>query len=123
MDNLVKSAEPGDFLFVHYSGHGTRLPAETGGDECIVPTNMNLITDNDFRDLVDQVPEGCQITIVSNSCHSGGLIDEAKEQIGESFKENREDEEENSEFGSGSSHVACTHPKMKEKTNRKSMPT
>ncbi|KAG8365301.1 hypothetical protein BUALT_Bualt18G0090300 [Buddleja alternifolia] len=82
-------------------GHGTRLPAETGGDECIVPTNMNLITDNDFRDLVDQVPEGCQITIVSNSCHSGGLIDEAKEQIGESFKENREDEEENSEFGSG----------------------
>ncbi|KAJ6357405.1 hypothetical protein OIU78_005291, partial [Salix suchowensis] len=50
MKDLVRSAEPGDFLFVHYSGHGTRLPAETGEDddtgydECIVPCDMNLIT-------------------------------------------------------------------------------
>lgn len=51
---LVRSADPGDFLFVHYSGHGTRLPAETGEDddtgydECIVPTDMNLITGLSF---------------------------------------------------------------------------
>lgn len=50
MADLVSSAEPGDFLFFHYSGHGTRLPAETGEDddtgydECIVPCDMNLIT-------------------------------------------------------------------------------
>ncbi|XP_073280658.1 metacaspase-4 [Primulina huaijiensis] len=94
LHNLVNSAQPGDFLFVHYSGHGTRLPAETGEDddtgydECIVPCDMNLITDDDFRELVDKVPEGCRITIVSDSCHSGGLIDETKEQIGESFKAN-----------------------------------
>lgn len=50
LSDLVNSAEPGDFLFVHYSGHGTRLPAETGEDddtgydECIVPCDMNLIT-------------------------------------------------------------------------------
>lgn len=50
LSDLIKSARPGDFLFVHYSGHGTRLPAETGEeddtgyDECIVPTDMNLIT-------------------------------------------------------------------------------
>ncbi|KAK4595101.1 hypothetical protein RGQ29_018743 [Quercus rubra] len=92
LKDLVRSAEPGDLLFVHYSGHGTRLPAETGEDddtgydECIVPCDMNLITDDDFRDLVDQIPEGCRLTIVSDSCHSGGLIDEAKEQIGESTK-------------------------------------
>ncbi|KAG6384218.1 hypothetical protein SASPL_155977 [Salvia splendens] len=84
LSDLVGSARPGDFLFVHYSGHGTRLPAETGEqddtgyDECIVPTDMNLITDDDFRDLVDKVPSGCQITIVSDSCHSGGLIDESR---------------------------------------------
>ncbi|CAA0818059.1 Metacaspase-4 [Striga hermonthica] len=106
--DLVDSARPGDFLFVHYSGHGTRLPAETGEDddtgydECIVPTDMNLITDDDFRELVDKVPQGCQITIVSDSCHSGGLIDEAKEQIGESTKkidDEREDEEEEEDSG------------------------
>ncbi|KAL8033124.1 hypothetical protein ABFX02_13G141700 [Erythranthe guttata] len=103
--DLVNSAQPGDFLFVHYSGHGTRLPAETGEDddtgydECIVPSDMNLITDDDFRELVDKVPEGCQITIVSDSCHSGGLIDEAKEQIGESTAKQGEEEEEAGEEG------------------------
>lgn len=39
------------------------------------------------------------MTIVSDSCHSGGLIDSAKEQIGESTKLNRE--ESNSESSSG----------------------
>nr|ADM52185.1 type II metacaspase [Hevea brasiliensis]ANB41198.1 metacaspase 8 [Hevea brasiliensis] len=103
LTDLVRSAEPGDLLFVHYSGHGTRLPAETGEDddtgfdECIVPCDMNLITDDDFREFVDQVPHGCRITVVSDSCHSGGLIDEAKEQIGESTK--RKEEESESGFG------------------------
>ncbi|XP_027354993.1 metacaspase-5-like isoform X1 [Abrus precatorius] len=92
LSRLVRSAEAGDVLFVHYSGHGTRLPAETGEDddtgydECIVPSDMNLITDDDFREFVDGIPRGCRLTIVSDSCHSGGLIEEAKEQIGESTK-------------------------------------
>ncbi|XP_047317572.1 metacaspase-4-like [Impatiens glandulifera] len=92
LDDLIRSVKPGDFLFFHYSGHGTRLPAETGEkddtgyDECIVPCDMNLITDDDFRDFVNKIPNGCYITMVSDSCHSGGLIDEAKEQIGESTK-------------------------------------
>ncbi|VVA95847.1 unnamed protein product [Arabis nemorensis] len=97
--DLVKPAQPGDILFVHYSGHGTRLPAETGEDddtgydECIVPSDMNLITDDDIRDLVDMAPKDCPITIVSDSCHSGGLIDEAKEQIGESTKKRKPKQE------------------------------
>ncbi|KAK3218081.1 hypothetical protein Dsin_012051 [Dipteronia sinensis] len=53
--------------------------------------------DDDFREFVDQVPEGCHITIVSDSCHNGGLIDEAKEQIGESTK--RQEQESSSGFG------------------------
>ena len=52
LHNLVSEARPGDVLFFHYSGHGVRLPAETGEDddtgydECIVPCDMNLITGN-----------------------------------------------------------------------------
>ncbi|GER33847.1 metacaspase [Striga asiatica] len=105
--DLVDSSRPGDFLFVGYSGHVTRLPAETredddtGYDECIVPTDMNLITDDDFRDLVDKVPQGCQITIVSDSCHSGGLINETKEQIGKSTKQNDDEQEEEEEEEEG----------------------
>lgn len=50
LNTLIQGARPGDILFFHYSGHGTRLPAETGDeddtgyDECIVPCDMNLIT-------------------------------------------------------------------------------
>jgi hypothetical protein len=36
----------------------------------------------DFRELVDLVPPGATFTMVSDSCHSGGLIDQEKEQIG-----------------------------------------
>ncbi|KAL9268552.1 Metacaspase-5-like protein [Drosera capensis] len=109
LSRLVRSAEPGDVLFVHYSGHGTRLPAETGEeddtgfDECVVPTDMNLITDDDFRELVSEVPDGCQLTIVSDSCHSGGLISYAKEQIGESTKGNQEYHHSDGTGGGGSS--------------------
>lgn len=59
---------------------------------------MLLWTDDDFREFVDRVPEGCRITIVSDSCHSGGLIDESKEQIGESTKR-EEDSSGSSGFG------------------------
>ncbi|XP_062207138.1 metacaspase-5-like [Phragmites australis] len=109
---LVGDARPGDFLFFHYSGHGTRLPAETGQDddtgydECIVPSDMNLITDQDFRELVQKVPDNCLFTIVSDSCHSGGLLDSAKEQIGNSTRQNRTqsgEREERPDSGSGTS--------------------
>ncbi|VVA95844.1 unnamed protein product [Arabis nemorensis] len=92
LSGLVGSAKSGDVLCVHYSGHGTRLPPETGEDddtefdECIVPSDNNYITDDEIIEIVSKVPKDCSFTFVSDSCHSGGLIDSAKEQIGESFK-------------------------------------
>ena len=52
LQELIGQSKPGDVHFFHYSGHGVRLPAETGEDddtgydECIVPCDMNLITGN-----------------------------------------------------------------------------
>ncbi|WVZ99090.1 hypothetical protein U9M48_044440 [Paspalum notatum var. saurae] len=95
LERLVTDARPGDALFFHYSGHGLQLPTETGEDddtgydECIVPCDLNLIKDQDFTELVAKVPDGCRFTMVSDSCHSGGLIDKTKEQIGNSTKQNR----------------------------------
>jgi hypothetical protein len=48
-----------------------------------------LTADQDFKELVAKVPDGCIFTIVSDSCHSGGLIDKAKEQIGNSTRQNK----------------------------------
>ena len=38
---------------------------------------------------MDKLPHDVKLTIVSDSCHSGGLIEREKEQIGESFKSSR----------------------------------
>lgn len=38
----------------------------------------------DFRQIVNRLPKGASFTILSDSCHSGGLIDKEKEQIGPS---------------------------------------
>jgi uncharacterized caspase-like protein len=57
LTDLISGARPGDILFFHYSGHGTRVPAdadendETGYDECIVPCDMNLIHGNKNRKI------------------------------------------------------------------------
>ncbi|XP_031262298.1 metacaspase-9 [Pistacia vera] len=89
LDKMVSKAEDGDVLFFHYSGHGTRIPSRQPGrpfrqDEAIVPCDFNLITDVDFRQIVNRLPKGTSFTILSDSCHSGGLIDKEKEQIGPS---------------------------------------
>ncbi|MED6196317.1 Metacaspase-9 [Stylosanthes scabra] len=86
---MVERAEAGDVLYFHYSGHGTRIPSKKPGhpfrhEEAIVPCDFNLITDLDFRQLVNRLPQGASLTILSDSCHSGGLIDKEKEQIGPS---------------------------------------
>ncbi|KAM7513881.1 hypothetical protein LguiA_003464 [Lonicera macranthoides] len=89
---MVDRAEPGDVLFFHFSGHGTLIPSLSPTthpfrhDEAIVPCDFNLITDMDFRELVNRVPKGATFTVLSDSCHSGGLIDKEKEQIGPSTK-------------------------------------
>jgi hypothetical protein len=46
------------------------------------------IVDVDFRQIVNRVPKGASLTIVSDSCHSGGLIEKEKEQIGPSSVRN-----------------------------------
>eukprot|EP00897_Mesotaenium_endlicherianum_P000996 jgi/Mesen1/10898/ME000095S10231 len=90
LKKIVTGTQPGDKIFFHYSGHGTQVPAEsgeeddTGMDECIVPSDINLMSDDDFREIVNTVPLGVTFTFMSDSCHSGGLIDKTELQIGES---------------------------------------
>ena len=45
-----------------------------------------LYADDAFRFLVHKLPPNVTLTVVADSCHSGGLIEHVKEQIGESFK-------------------------------------
>ncbi|GAB2267067.1 hypothetical protein Dimus_002049 [Dionaea muscipula] len=96
LERMVDQANEGDVLYFHYSGHGTLIQSlkedePSRKDEAIVPCDFNLITDLDFRQLVNRLPAKSSFTILSDSCHSGGLIDQEKEQIGPSAMVSRSD--------------------------------
>nr|GLL27132.1 metacaspase-9-like [Ipomoea trifida] len=82
LGRMVDQSQPGDVLFFHFSGHGTLIAKHHHREEAIVALDFNLITSTDFREIVNRVAEGAIFTILSDSCHSGGLIDKEKEQIG-----------------------------------------
>ena len=71
---------PGDTLFFHFSGHGTQIPTDNpqetdGMDEAIVPTDMNVILDDDLRVIVCKLAVGAHFTMLADCCHSGTLLD------------------------------------------------
>lgn len=86
---LVKDAKPNDSLFFHYSGHGGQTedqPDENGQydeddgfDEVIYPldfeTNGFIVDDLLHSMMVKTLPQGCRLTALFDSCHSGSVLD------------------------------------------------
>ena len=82
---LTAMAQPGDQVYIHYSGHGGRastvypqLKGENGLDEALVPTDIGNSEARYLRDvemyylLKAMVDKGLVVTVVLDSCHSGG---------------------------------------------------
>ena len=81
---LVKDAQPNDSLFFHYSGHGGQtkdLDGDEGDgyDEVIYPVdfeqNGHIVDDEMHAIMVAPLPEGCRLTAIFDSCHSGSALD------------------------------------------------
>ncbi|KAI9296014.1 peptidase C14, partial [Neoconidiobolus thromboides FSU 785] len=81
---LVEGAQPGDSLFLHYSGHGGSQKDEDGDeedgfDETILPLDYEekgQITDDLLFDiLIRDLPKGVRLTAIFDSCHSGSVLD------------------------------------------------
>lgn len=83
---LAAGAEPGDQVYIHYSGHGGRTPtifeAEKGPreyDESLVPCTISDPSERYLRDvevamLVEEmIDKGLFVTLVLDCCHSGGI--------------------------------------------------
>lgn len=84
MQWLVKDARPNDSLVFHYSGHGGVTKdldgdEESGFDDVIYPLDFQTnghIVDDDMHDImVKQLPPGCRLTALYDSCHSGTALD------------------------------------------------
>ncbi|KAL4435181.1 hypothetical protein ABPG77_001863 [Micractinium sp. CCAP 211/92] len=75
---MVSASKSGDVLFFHFSGHGTQVPDDgesDGFDEAICPTDMNVIADDDLRDIFSKLAPGVKFTMIADCCHSGTLLD------------------------------------------------
>jgi hypothetical protein len=76
---LVSGAKKGDTLVFHYSGHGSYVIDTSGDepdmkDETICPhdyATAGMLKDDDFREVFSTVPEGANLDVVFDSCHSG----------------------------------------------------
>jgi hypothetical protein len=78
---LLARSTAGDVLVFHYSGHGSQIRDRNGDelgdglDEIICPWdfdwNGTFIADDDFADLLRNLPKGVSLEVILDSCHSG----------------------------------------------------
>jgi hypothetical protein len=80
---LVADTKPGDVIVFHYSGHGSQLPSKAepdGFEEIICPIDLNwrdkVITDDTLKTIFDKVPNGVNVTVILDCCHSGTMLDQ-----------------------------------------------
>ena len=91
---VTAKAQPQDLVYIHYSGHGGRaktiyedIKGFAAFDEALVPTDIGQPNSRYLRDLElaklldDMVQKQLAVTVVFDSCHSGGATrDETKEE-------------------------------------------
>jgi uncharacterized caspase-like protein len=74
LNSLVSEAQPGDSLLFFFSGHGGQVPSDEeesdGKDECIFSTELAEITDDDFRAILENLPEGVKFTMISGESYA-----------------------------------------------------
>jgi hypothetical protein len=80
---LIQSAQPGDQLVFHFSGHGSYISDDANADEsdgydeitCLYDMDFynpeTFIRDDEWNAMIQQVPEGVELTIIMDNCHSG----------------------------------------------------
>ncbi|KAG7370731.1 caspase domain containing protein [Nitzschia inconspicua] len=82
--NVVRQSRAGDAIFLHFSGHGTKVRDQNGDeddgyDEAMVPLDFKqsgLILDDDLYDIfVKGLPAGVHVVAVCDCCHSGTIMD------------------------------------------------
>lgn len=89
LERVTSDAEQDDIIYIHYSGHGSRADtivpsAKPGGggrpgiDEALVPTDFNnggrYLRDVELAYMLQKmVDKHLHVTVVLDSCHSGGM--------------------------------------------------
>jgi hypothetical protein len=78
LESTIERLVDGDFLLVSYAGHMTTLAGigddPDGWDEawCL---DDGILLDDELHDLLAEVPAGCDVLVVTDSCFAGGAVD------------------------------------------------
>jgi len=81
---LVEQSQPGDVVFVQFSGHGGQVldvdgDEDDGYDEAIFPCDYDqngcIIDDDIYKTLVKPMSNGVHCVVLIDSCHSGSVLD------------------------------------------------
>jgi len=81
LTNMIVNAEPGDFLFFYYSGHGSNTydsnGDETDGmDEMLISSDFQGIIDDEIKSIISQnLKKDVTIFGLFDSCNSGTMLD------------------------------------------------
>lgn len=81
---LVKGAQPGDSLLLHYSGHGGKVKNHdgteaSGYDQTLLPVDFQeagqILDDEVHNILCRNLPKGVRLTGIFDCCHSESIMD------------------------------------------------
>lgn len=82
LEEMIVKSVPGDELVFHFSGHGSQVPDMNGDevdklDEVLIPYDLNwnggYISDDDIAERFKKIPDGVNMSMISDSCHSGTI--------------------------------------------------
>jgi len=86
LEDITCKSEEGDFVYIHYSGHGDRMPTaypdlkDAGAKDEVLCTLEEDIRDVQFGNLLDNMAnKGLAVLVVLDCCHSGGATRAGKE--------------------------------------------
>ena len=78
LDRLERQIQPGDKLYIYFSGHGARFLNKSTGQctESLVMQNRVLVTNDEFSDMVKPLSVKADKTVVMlDACHAGGVAE------------------------------------------------
>jgi metacaspase-1 len=81
LQTLLLQSKPFDTIILHYSGHGMSIVDNDNDeidkkDECIVPVDMSIITDDELNKLLfTYLKPGVFLFCLFDSCFSGTVLD------------------------------------------------
>lgn len=91
---LTMDVKPGDYIFFHYSGHGSQVAVNDctnnkesdGMDEILCPVDLDWndpLRDHELGAFFKRLPKGVKVLIILDCCHSGTGLRNTWKKVGD----------------------------------------